>query len=270
MYNLFHFLKKYYYILLFVILEVVCIVMLMQSLPYHKRLLVNISNSISGKFFESKTNITDYFSLADENQKLIEHNKYLMTLLYRHHDTITIDTANITYNFIPAQVINNSIYHINNYLLINKGRKDGVKKDMGVICENGIVGKVVNVSENYASVISMLHSYSVVSARFIDNQHIANISWDGDDYRFGLVKDIPYHLKLQKGDTLVTSGFSNVYPADLMIGTIEEIVDNKSEMFSSAKIRFSTNFSTLRNVYIIENLFQEEIDSLTININNNE
>ena len=136
---------------------------------------------------------------------------------------------------------------------------------MGVICENGIVGMIVNVSENYSSVISMLHPYSVVSARFKENQHLANVSWETLDYRFGIVKDIPLHLSLKKGDTLVTSGFSNIYPANIMIGTIEEMLESESKDFNTAKLRFSTNFSILRHVYIIENIHQTEIDSLTIN-----
>ena len=198
---------------------------------------------------------------------MVEHNALLMSQLYNsdNDDSVLIDSSSFEFRFIPAKVIDNSIYNVNNYLLIDKGRKDGIEKDMGVICEKGVVGKVVNVTEHYASVISMLHPYTVVSARFTDNQHIANVTWGNRDYRFGIVNDIPLHLKLEKGDTLVTSGFSNIYPADIMIGTIEEMLESDSKDFNSAKIRFSTNFSTLRHVFVIENLNQAEIDSLTLN-----
>lgn len=249
---------------MFLILEVLCIILLVNNLPYQKRKLVSVGNAISGKFFKSKTNFTNYFSLKEENQLMMDHNAMLMSMLYIDNITST-DSVNADYRFIPANVINNSIYHPNNFILIDKGRKDGIKKDMGVISANGIVGKVANVSDNYASVISMLHPYSVISARFTENQHLANVSWETTDYRFGTVKDIPLHLFLQKGDTLVTSGFSNIYPADIMIGTIEEMIDNNSKDFNTAKIRFSTNFSTLRHVYVIENLNQTEIDSLISN-----
>ena len=133
---------------------------------------------------------------------------------------------------------------------------------MGVVCENGIVGKIVNVTENYASAISLLHPYSIVSARFLDNQHLANVCWDNQNYRFGLVKGIPLHLNPKKGDTLVTSGFSNIYPPDIMIGTIEEMTESNSKDFNTAKIQFSTNFSTLRHVYVICNNNKTEIDSI--------
>ncbi len=251
---------------MFLILEVLCIILLVNNLPYQKRKLVSVGNAISGKFFKSKTNFTNYFSLKEENQLMMDHNAMLMSMLYIDNDNITLkDSVKSDYRFIPANVINNSIYHPNNFILIDKGRKDGIRKDMGVISANGIVGKVANVSDNYASVISMLHPYSVISARFTENQHLANVSWETTDYRFGTVKDIPLHLFPQKGDTLVTSGFSNIYPADIMIGTIEEMIDNDSKDFNTAKIRFSTNFSTLRHVYVIENLNQTEIDSLISN-----
>ncbi len=251
---------------MFLILEVLCIILLVNNLPYQKRKLVSVGNAISGKLFKSKTNFTNYFSLKEENQLMMDHNAMLMSKLYINNDNITSkDSVDSDYRFIPANVINNSIYHLNNFILIDKGRKDGIRKDMGVISANGIVGKVANVSDNYASVISMLHPYSVVSARFTENQHLANVCWETTDYRFGTVKDIPLHLFPQKGDTLVTSGFSNIYPADIMIGTIEEMIDNDSKDFNTAKIRFSTNFSTLRHVYVIENLHQTEIDSLISN-----
>ncbi|MBR5147382.1 MAG: rod shape-determining protein MreC [Bacteroidales bacterium] len=267
MYSLLNFLKKYNNILLFLILEVLCIIMLVNNLPYQKRKLTKVGNAISGRFFKTKTNCTDYFSLKEENQLMVEHNALLMSQLYNsdNDDSVLIDSSSFEFRFIPAKVINNSVYNVNNYLLIDKGRRDGIEKDMGVICEKGVVGKVVNVTDNYASVISMLHPYTVVSARFTDNQHIANVTWGNRDYRFGTVNDIPLHLNLEKGDTLVTSGFSNIYPADIMVGTIEEMLESDSKDFNSAKIRFSTNFSTLRHVFVIENLHQAEIDSLTLN-----
>ncbi len=267
MYSLLNFLKKYNNILLFLILEVLCIIMLVNNLPYQKRKLTKVGNAISGGLFKTKTNCTNYFSLKEENQLMVEHNAFLMSQLYNANSDTSVltDSSSFDFRFIPAKVINNSIYNVNNYLLIDKGRKDGIEKDMGVICEKGVVGKVVNVTEHYASVISMLHPYTVVSARFTDNQHIANVTWGNRDYHFGTVNDIPLHLDLEKGDTLVTSGFSNIYPADIMIGTIEEMLESDSKDFNSAKIRFSTNFSTLRHVFVIENLHQIEIDSLTLN-----
>lgn len=266
MYNLIRFLKKYNYIILFLILEVICILMITHNLPYQKRKLTNFGNNISGKIYKTTTNWSNYFHLKDENQLITDYNASLMSMLYQQNSDSLLEYENKTsdYKFIPANVINNSIHRNNNYLLIDKGKNDGLNENMGVVCENGIVGKIVNVSDNYASVISMLHPYTIVSARFKDNQHLANVCWNTHDYRYGIVKDIPLHLQLNKGDTLVTSGFSNVYPQDFLIGTIEEMIESESKDFNTAKIRFSTNFSTLRHVFVIENLNQNEIDSLIL------
>lgn len=251
------------------ILEVLCITLLVNNLPYQKRKLVSFGNAISGRFFKTKYDLSSYFHLKDENKVIVDYNTFLMSSLYKNKtyndSSVIIDTNLWDYKFIPANVIDNNIYNANNFLVIDKGRKDGIKKDMGVVCENGIVGKIANVSNNYSSVISMLHSYSAISARFKDNQHLANVIWGNRDYRFGILKDIPLHLNPKKGDTIITSGFSNIFPADIMIGTIEEMIESNSKDFNTAKIRFSTNFSTLRHVYIIDNLNLIEIDSLISN-----
>lgn len=271
MYNLLRFLKKYNFILLFLILETLCIIMLIESLPYQKRKMVSISNAVTGKIYKIKSNFINYFHLKEENTVLTASNAMLMKDFYKpHNDSIATDTNNSIYEFIPAQVINNSISHINNYLLIDKGRYDGIEEDMGVICDHGIVGKIANISNHYSSVISVLHTYSIISTRFIDNQYIANVCWDNKDYRFGIVKDIPLHLDLKQGDTVVTSGYSNIYPANIMVGTIENMIESDTKDFNTAKIRFSTNFSTLRHVYVIKNKYKKEIDSLIIQQEENE
>ena len=264
MYNLFIFIKKYHAVILFVLLELLCIIMIVHNLPYHNRKMANVSNSITGGFYKTTSNWNDYLHLKSENELLAQHNALLQSRLgyeYYENDSLIVDEM---FSFLPAHVINNNISDKNNYIIIDKGRVDGLEPDMGVICDNGVVGKVVNVSNHYASVMSMLNSYSIISCRFADNQYVANVVWGGKDYRFGLVKDSPSHLIINKGDTLVTSGFSNSFPADVMVGTIEENEDTENGLFNTAKIKFSTNFSTLRFVYVVKNNYRSEIDSLCI------
>lgn len=264
MYNLFIFIKKYNAVILFILLEILCFILVVQSLPYQNRKMVSVSNSISGGYHKMTGNWADYLHLKTENEEVVEHNALLLKALGCDElaaDTIYLDDI---FTYIPAHVINNSIDKINNYILIDKGRIDGIEPDMGVICGSGVVGKVLNVTEHYASVMSMLNSYLVVSSRFVDNQYVANVSWDNQNYLYGQVKDIPSHLIINKGDTLVTSGFSNSFPADIMVGTIEETEDDENTMFSTAKLKFSTNFNTLRHVYVVKHNYKAEIDSLCI------
>ena len=264
MYNLFIFIKKYNAVILFILLEMLCVIMIVQSLPYQNRKMVSLSNSISGGIYKTTSNWNDYLHLKSENESLYEHNALLLKRL--GCDEAESDTAYFDdiFTYIPAHVVNNSIYELNNYMVIDKGRVDGIEPDMGVICDKGVVGKVVNVTNHYASVMSMLNSYFIISCRFVDNQYVANVVWDNLNYRYGKVKDIPSHLIINIGDTLVTSGFSNSFPADVMVGTIEDNIDNENDMFSTAKLKFSTNFSTLRHVFVVKNNYKEEIDSLCI------
>jgi len=264
MYNLFIFIKKYSAVILFILLETLCVVMIVHSLPYQNRKMVNMSNDIAGGMYKTTSNWKDYFNLRSENEILAQYNALLMSKLANESADTDSVISSEKFVFIPAHVINNSLNEINNYIVIDKGRTDGIEPGMGVICDKGVVGKVINVSNNFASVMSLLNSYSVVSCRFLDNQYVANVVWDNKDFRYGMVKDIPSHLIINKGDTLVTSGFSNSYPADIIIGTVESNEKNSEDMFSTARLRFATNFSTLRYVYVVKNNFKAEMDSLCI------
>ena len=264
MYNLLVFLNKYKAVLMFLLLEIICIILILNSLPYHNRKFVSFSNSISGNLHSTSANIGNYFNLKNENELLIHHNVLLMNELEKYRFSVDSVRHDESFSYIPAHVISNSLNKVNNFILIDKGRLDGIETDMGVICDNGVVGKVVNVSGHFASVMSLLNSSSITSVRFVSNQNIASVVWNSDGYKFSTVKDIPAHLQINKGDTLVTSGYSNTFPAGIMVGTIEEASFDERSDFNAAKMRFSTDFSTLQYVYVVKNNFKAEIDSLCI------
>jgi len=264
MYNLLVFIKKYSAVLLFILLEIICILLILNNLPYHSRKMVSASNSVSGRMHTKITNIDNYFNLRNENELLIQHNALLMNRLENSLAPLDSVRHDQLFAYLPAHVISNSINQVNNYILIDKGRLDGIEPDMGVIGDDGVVGKVVNVSNHYASVMSLLNTYSITSARFIDNHHIASVVWENDNYQFGTVRDIPSHIIIKPGDTLVTSGFSNTLPSGILIGTIDRAIDDERDDFKAAKIKFSTNFSTLQHVYVVVNNFKTEIDSLCL------
>ena len=211
MYNLWRFILKHHFVILFILLEVISILLLARSQNFHRNRVVNI------------------------------------------------------YEYIPAQVVNNSINQVNNYIIIDKGKVNGLERDMGVISSDGIVGVVADVSQHYASVLSLLHSHSVVGVRFKNSQELGSLKWRTNNYRYGIVEDIPTHVVLHEGDTVLTSSYSNIYPEDLMVGTVEELRPASSGALNTAKIRFATDFATLRHVYVIRNLHKSELDSLKAN-----
>lgn len=144
------------------------------------------------------SDIGGYFNLKKENELLTQHNAFLMNKLEKYDFNGDSTFTDQTFTYMPANVVSNSLYEMNNYIMINKGRIDGVEVDMGVISGNGVVGKVVNVSNHYASVMSLLNTYSVTSARFVDNQNIASVVWKNDGCDYGTVIDIPAHVDIKK------------------------------------------------------------------------
>ncbi len=266
MYNLQRFILKHHFVILFILLEVISILLLARSQNFHRNSLVNTSNAVVGKIYEWSSDVGNYFRLNTANEQLAEENAMLRSQLSIVYDTdsclFDVNEGDTLYKYIPAQVVNNSTNQANNYIIINKGAKDGIERDMSVISSDGIVGVVTDVSRHYASIMSLLHSKSVVGVRFKNNQEIAGLKWQTNNYRYGMVEDIPTHIVLQKGDTVVTSSHSYIFPEDLMVGTVEEFYPTAVDALNKAKIRFATDFSTLRHVYIIKDLHKPEIDSL--------
>jgi rod shape-determining protein MreC len=266
MYNLRRFILKHHFVILFILLEVISILLLANSQRYHRNRMVNTTNDVVGKIYEWSSEVGNYFRLNTANEQLAEENAMLRQRLSVAYDidtsTYSIREGDTLYKYIPAQVVNNSTNQTNNYIIINKGKRDGIERDMSVISTDGIVGVVTDVSRHYASVMSLLHSKSVVGVRIKKSQELASLKWGTNNYRYGMVEDIPTHILLQQGDTILTSSHSFIFPADLMVGTVEEFYPTAIDALNKAKIRFATDFATLRHVYVIKDLHKPELDSL--------
>lgn len=266
MYNLRRFILKHHFVILFILLEVISVLLLARSQNFHRNRMVNTTNDAVGKIYEWGSAVGNYFRLNSANKQLAEENAMLRKQLSVVYDTASrvyaTNAGDTLYEYIPAQVVNNSTNQANNYIIINKGAVDGIMRDMSVVSTDGIVGVVTDVSRHYASIMSLLHSKSVVGVRFKNNQEIAGLKWETNNYRYGMVEDIPTHIVLQKGDTVVTSSHSYIFPEDLMVGTVEEFYPTAVDALNRAKIRFATDFSTLRHVYVVRDLHKPELDSL--------
>lgn len=271
MHNLFAFLWKYQFITLFLILEIFSIVLLVNSYSYHRSIAFNVTSEFSGKIFTFYSNITDYFSLKQENERLTAENARLRNQLkssFLISDTTTVFKDSL-YRAIPARVISSSVNRPNNYIMVNKGSKQGVQLEMAAISSDGVAGFVVGVSEHYSYIMSTLHKNSRISASIVKNGQLVNVIWPGPDYQVGKVIDIPSHIHLVEGDTLVTSGNSMIFPQGIVIGTILEQLESENKGLGNASIKFATDFNSLKNVYLIKNLMKEEqkklIEQSTIN-----
>ena len=264
MHNLLLFIRKHWFVVLFLLLETISLIMVSNSYSYHRSLSFNTVNDLTGGVFSAYSNISDYFGLKQANDSLMNENAALRDKL---QSSFLITDTNFVYKdtlyqYIPAHVVSISVNHSANYIMINKGSLHGVKKEMSVVSTNGVAGIIIGVSNHYSLAMSMLHHNTRISGRIKKNGLLVSIIWDTEDYRFGKILDVPSHVTLNKGDTIVTSGISMIFPEGIVIGTVEESSNNPNLDFSEGILRFATNFKSLQNVYVIDNLLKNEQQSL--------
>lgn len=262
------FLIKHYFILLFLILEMVSIVLLINVNKHHRAIMFEVANETRGSAISFVTDISGYFALQKENEKLVHQNAELLrqlneTSLFTDSSFLKSDSIAIQqFQYTTAEVVSNSINYQNNYIVINKGYSSGIEKDMGVISPNGVVGIVVATSEHFSKVMSILHSAALISSKIKGSGYMGPVIWQGDNISHSKLKDIPGHAKFSIGDTVVTSGYSFIFPENINVGVISGFDYNKSQNYFEIDIDLTTDFSSLKNVFIINNLMKYEQDSL--------
>ncbi len=176
----------------------------------------------------------------------------------------TLPSRDPEYPLIPARVINNSLRRVDNYLTLNAGSREGVRPGMGVLSAAGVVGRVKVVSEHFATVSSLLHSKTFISAKIKRDNTFGSIKWLGDDPTRALLDNIPRQNKLVRGDTVVTSGYNAVFPEGLMIGVIDSFTKEPDKNFWTVQVRLAVNFSNLHYVYVVDPRLKTERDTLEV------
>lgn len=264
MQNLLNFLYRFRTFGLFLLLEGVCMWLIISYNNRYNAAFLNSSNSWVASINRATSNTTNYFQLQQVNEKLVRENlllrEQIANLNISKTSTDTITSKN--YELIEAKVINNSFRRSMNYLTLAAGKTDGILPGMGVISGEGVVGQVKSVSNNFATVTSLLHRNLLVSSTIQRTNTLATVQWDGVSHLEAELKYVPRHIMLKEGDTVVTSGFNSVFPEDVMIGTISSFSLETDDVFYDAKIRLSVDFSSLRYVYLVKKLMKEEQDSL--------
>lgn len=255
---------RYRIFLTFVLLEIICGWLVIRNNTYQSASSFTSSNILVAQLYSAKNYIDEYFLLRSINEDLASQNAMLKEELSRlKFSGADTDTAALSqYNYIKAKVINNSLFKSKNYLTINKGSKDGVVVGMGVVSGTGVIGKVKACSEDYATITSLLNSDIQVASRVKKNNIICTTKWDLLDYREADLLEIGRHVDLKVNDTIITSGFSQVYPENYPIGRVKSVSLTKSNSFLKVKIAFFTDFSSLNYVYIVKNKKQVQLDSL--------
>ncbi len=269
MYGIIAFFRRFYFSLLFIALEIISIAFVVTNNYYHEAGYFNSSNRIAGTVYRTYSGVTSYFSLQSVNRQLAEENAQLLNAESKTKDTSTYKKGTLTnpfgqqYNFMLAEVIDNSTNLPNNYLTLRAGSEEGIGEGMGVISPAGIVGIVVKTSSRYSVVMSLLHQKTMVSAMFKKSGTFGSLSWDNNkDYRFATLNQIPMSEKIKQGDTIVTSGFSTIFPKGIMVGTVDNFKAIPELYFYTVHIKLSTDFKNIRYVYVVNTIEKIEKDSL--------
>jgi rod shape-determining protein MreC len=261
--NLLNFVLKYGHWFLFLLLEIASFLLLFRFNHFQGSVGFTSSNRVMGRIYAVSAEVSSFFQLNSANTQLTHRNLELQienqllreALSQRSNnealDRIVASSPDKDYTIIPATIINNSLNRPDNYITLDKGSADGVTPEMGVVNGNGIVGIIYLTSEHYSLAISLLNSKSSLSCKFKNNEYFGYLKWRGTDARFAYLEDVPRHALFQKGDTIVTSGYSAVFPKGLMVGRVDSIADSKDGLSYLLRIQLATDFACLDDALII-------------------
>lgn len=264
MHNLLEFLAKYNHWFVFVILEVVSFVLLFQYNSYQGSVWFSSANAVTGKLYEWDSNVEIFFSLTKVNQELTQRNAYLEQQVQQLSEKLTDATKDSTfaqrsqmsllqsYRLIPAKVLANSIDKPGNLMTIDKGRADGVRKDMGVVCGTGVVGIVYLVAEHYSVLIPVLNIKSNISCTIKNRGYFGYLRWKGGPSEYAYMEDVPRHAHFKLGDYVVTSGYSAVFPPGVLVGKVLHVFNSADGLSYRVQLKLSTDFAKLRDVCVID------------------
>jgi len=257
--NLIFLFVKYGHFLVFVGLELFCLFLVVRYNRTQRDIWINSTNIAAGTVSNTFDGWTEYLNLKEEAERLAKENAQFKANIFNQQtrsldteDSLAIDYQQ--YRLIPAKIINKSIDKPDNYFTLNKGRKHGIKPDMGVVSSNGIIGIVKTANAEYSRVLTILHRQSAIVAANKKTNEFGTLKWKDFDYRHVNLEAYPRHEPLTVGDTIVTSGHSTHFPEGYMIGTVKEFELSKSDYFYDIKVALSNKLNTIRHVYVIENL----------------
>ncbi len=269
--NLINFLIRFSSWILFIVYVTISCVLLFQNNPYQHSLYLSSANAVSTSLYEATNSVTSYFNLRDINEDLTHRNAQLESQVLalkaqintykiaEYAATVPVDSSLARYEFIIAHVINNSVHRPHNYITLDRGYLDGINEEMGVVNENGVVGIVNKVGPHSARVISLLNNYLRVSAKVRGGEQVGSLVWDGASPSEAVLEELPRHAVFEVGDTVVTSGYSTVFPEGVPVGVVTKALKDYDENFFALRVRLFTDFTTLSTVRVVRDNLKPEL-----------
>lgn len=267
--NLIAFIRKYSFFFLFMGVEALAFYLILKNNHFQGSSFLNSTNNVAGGIYTRYSNLAEYLNLKEFNDALSDENRLLrenqlgsFERVFGENIIVNDTIYKRKYLYTKAKVINNSTHRQNNYLTLSIGFNNGVENGMGVIGPSGVVGVVKNVSANYSSVVSVLHRESMISVKLKKSDYFGSMQWDGEDYQIIGLKDIPNHVLLNEGDTVVTSGYSSIFPEGLATAVIKTFEVPEGENFYNIQMQLLNDFRQLTYVYVVKNNTSTEVKKI--------
>lgn len=274
--NLFNFIIRNSHWLLAFLLIAFSFYLVFTHNSFQRSVYLTSANNISGWMYKTSNNVTSFIHLRKNNQELLERNAQLenelhllKTYIQNEGDTVltqfnafSVDSVDHSqFDYIPAEVVNLSFSGVNNFITLNKGSDHGIKPDMGVISQHGVVGVVSNVSPKFSVVIPIINPMFRLSGKLKNSDNYGSVSWNGKTVREAQLGELPKHETFNIGDTVETS-FSRIFPKQLIIGFVSDIGYSKDDNFNTFNIQLATDFYSLQDVFVINDKFFVELKEL--------
>ncbi|MBQ8721524.1 MAG: rod shape-determining protein MreC [Paludibacteraceae bacterium] len=254
------FFYKYLSVIIFLVLEILAFLLVVNKNDLQRSVAFRYATTLSAWTYEITNSVTDYFGLAEANKELSEENARLLTENARYRDLMLCSDSSGVSNqlgivsaresYLSAKVVYNSVYDLQNYIIIDKGSAQGIEEDMGVFTPQGVVGVVQRVSKNYAVVLPIINPEQVISAKIKGNNQLGSVKWNGKTPLKAKLYEIPNHVNVVAGDSIVTSGFSAIFPEDIMIGVVDKATNVENTMYCDIDIALTVDFQSLSYVTV--------------------
>lgn len=262
--NLLNFLYRHHAFILFLLLELLCFTLIFRYNSFQRVRFLNSSNMVAGWAYKNYHSAEEFIALKKINDRLATENANLRSRLLSIKEDQAVSAlpfypdSSELYRLIAAKVINNSVNKQYNYITLDKGSENGIEPDMGIICPEGVVGVVVSVGERYSTALSLLNNRWSVNAKLAKSNHFGPLHWEGINPYVAILNEIPYHVKVEPEDEVVTSGFSTIFPEGILIGKVVRVEHEKGDNFQKIWVQLSTDFRGLYYVDVIDNTEKNE------------
>ena len=273
--NLLQFLYKHLHWVVFIALEILCLVLLFSYNSFQGSVYLSTAGEATARLLNGKDKVVTYFGLAEQNRVLAEQNAQLQqriielearNALHRMDSLAEAEAVRRVYragyNIRPAQVIDKSVNKADNFITLDRGTADGVAPDMGVVGIDGVVGIVYKCTEHYSLVMPLLHSDSYTSCKVMGSKDIGILQWHGEDPRYAVLHDLPRYSNVAVGDSIITSSNSSYFPEGVMVGVVEDIHPSVDGMYVTLNVKLSTQFAQLEHVFVVRKMDAEEMAAL--------